>query len=1137
MTNDVSGKIKSSMRAAAFLSGCTPALTRLVGWAVCGAVCGSRLLAAEPSPEDLEFFEKQVRPILVESCQQCHGARKQEGGLRLDSREGVLKGGDSGAVVAERKPDESLLVEAIRYKSDLKMPPKTRLSDEQVAILGEWVRRGIPWPAEGPRTRPEDFDLEARKAKQWALQPVSEPSPPDVKSESWCRSAIDRFILARLEAAGVTPAAPAEKSTLIRRAYFDLIGLPPTEADIDAFLQDASGQAFERVVERLLDSPHYGERWARHWLDLVRYAESCGHEFDYELPYAYEYRDYVIRALNADIPYDQFVVEHIAGDLVPAPRRHPLEGFNESIIGTGFWFLGEAKHSPVDIRADEAERMDNQIDVFAKAILAQTLGCARCHDHKFDAISTKDYYALAGYLQSSRYAVTSIDAPEERQEVVRQLLALREKQRQIVEETAAQNAERSAARFVDLLLAALSVLRPEGSENTPQAELLETAAKKRGLEPTALQDWIIYLEQHAAKDSSDPLHLWALLTDRSVDLTAAGLSAFVNARRAGLKEAGDRERGGEQNSFLFEDFSQRDFGGWFVSGEAWGAGPVDLGFEIGGAPFGAALAGLRGARVAHSGALAARLEGTLRSRTFTIENNHILYHLGGRGAKISLIIDGYQLIRDPIYGALTIALDRPDRMQWYVQDVNKWVGHNAYIELVDPGDGFLAVDRILFSDGGAPQEPVNPVSRAILEGPGLDSAQAVARCYGRLAEQAMSAEKGAKPQASQNAERAIQAIRGFLLTSKLEGALPRTLAVSRPNDLRDIAQSKDRLERSIRYTKHAMTIIDGSPEDDCVHLRGNPNKFGESVPRRFLEALAGAGQPAPETGSGRLELARRVVDPRNPVVARVIVNRVWKQHFGEGLVRTPDDFGNMGQPPSHPELLDFLAGEFVKQGWSLKRLHKMVMLSQTYGMSSHPADEGTEERDPQNRLLHRMNLRRLEAEAIRDAMLAVSGRLDSKMFGPGVAPWLTPFMIGRGRPAQSGPLDGDGRRTVYLSVRRNFLNPMLLAFDSPIPFSTIGRRSVSNVPAQALALMNNPFVIEQSQLWAQRAAAANSPNAERIRAMYIAAYARPPSERELQEAEQFITEQSQGASGGEAPRPWADLAHVLFNAKEFIFVE
>jgi hypothetical protein len=1089
-------------------------------------------LGAEPSVEDVEFFERQVRPILVETCQKCHGDRKQEGGLRLDTRDAVLKGGDNGAAIEPGKPDASLLVEAVGYTGDIKMPPRGRLADDRIAALAEWVRRGAPWPSEkAGADKPGEFNLAERKAKQWAFRPVRGATPLAVKNAAWPRTAVDHFVLAKLDEAGLAPAAAADKRTLLRRVTFDLIGLPPSPDDIDSFLADDSPQAFERVVDRLLDSPHFGERWSRHWLDLVRFAETHGHEFDFEMPLAFEYRDYVIRALNADVPYDQFVVEHVAGDLLTPPRRHPTERFNESIIGTGFWYLGEATHSPVDVRADEATRVDNQIDVFAKTFLAQTLACARCHDHKFDAISTKDYYALAGYLQSSRYDVACVDPPEERAEIVKKLQGLEREESRLLRTAAAESARAIGARVADCLLAALRSGREGSSEAT-------AAAKKFGIDPAEVSKWVGHLQGPALKDPDDPFHFWALLAARPGELTTEAVKAFVREQVTAETALSARVVEQAPRFVVFEDFSSGNFDDWFVSGEAFGSEPIDVrALSTGSNPTPAAAVG---ARIAHSGRLASRLEGTLRSRTFTIDKNRVLYHAAGKATKINLIIDSYQLIRNPIYGGLTIALDKPDQMQWYAQDVGKWVGHNAYIELIDPGEGFLALDRVLFADEGPPADGPGAVSRRILEEQNLDSPVKIANTYALLVEESLTKWNSGKPQATAKPDVAQSCLLHWLLSNNLDKTLPRSLAVSRPDlqtKLTEFANTKSQLESAIRYNRKVMAMTDGTPEDDRVHLRGSPHKLGDVVPRRFLEALAGPDQPPPAKGSGRLDLARRIVDPANPLLARVFVNRLWQHHFGEGLVRTPDDFGNMGQPPTHPELLDFLTGEFVKNGWSIKKLHRLLVLSKTYQMASMASDPRADEVDPQNKLWHRMNLRRLEAEAIRDSILAVSGRLDDKMYGPGVMPYLTPFMVGRGRPGGSGPLDGDGRRTLYLNVRRNFLFPMLLAFDYPIPFSTIGRRSVSNVPAQALALMNNPFVLLQAEVWARRVLAQHSDPGERVRAMYLAAFARPPTAAEEENALTFLAEQSRQYPAGDVLRPWADLAHVLFNVKEFIFID
>ena len=392
----------------------------------------------QPTKEQFEFFEKEVRPLLAKNCYQCHSAnaKRVEAGLLLDSRAAHLRGGDSGAAIVPGEADSSLLIEAVQYES-YEMPPKGKLPDRDIETLARWIDMGAPWPKEEAPTAEaakNQFDLEDRKSEFWVWQPIAATDPPAVKDTVWPRNEVDRYILAGLEDARLRPTGDADRTALLRRLYFDLIGLPPTPEEVEAFLTDKDAGAVERVVDRLLDSPHFGERWGRHWLDLVRYAESRGHEFDNDTPNAYQYRDYVIRALNADVPYDQFVREHIAGDLLPQPRLHPTKKFNESVLGTGFWFLGEWVHSPVDIRKDEADRFDNMLDVMSKSFLGVTVACARCHDHKFDAISTADYYSLSGFIQSSDYRQVRFESMEENRRVAQKLARVDDKyQRQILD--------------------------------------------------------------------------------------------------------------------------------------------------------------------------------------------------------------------------------------------------------------------------------------------------------------------------------------------------------------------------------------------------------------------------------------------------------------------------------------------------------------------------------------------------------------------------------------------------------------------------------------------------------------------------------------------------------------------------------
>jgi hypothetical protein len=1037
---------------------------------------------AEPTVDDLEFFEKKIRPVLVEQCHKCHIGDKPKGKLLLDSRAGLLKGGDTGPAVVPGQPDKSLLLKAIRYTSDeLRMPPKSRLSEAAVADFAKWIERGAPWPAAGSGSTSvvKDFDLAQRK-QFWCWQPVKPVAVPEASRRDWVKSPVDAFVLAKLDAAGLKPAPPADRRTLVRRATYDLIGLPATPAEIDAALADKSEQWFEKVVDRLLASPHYGERWGRHWLDLVRYAETYGHEFDFEIPEAHRYRDYIIRAFNAGVPYDQLVREHVAGDLLPNPRRHTADGFNESLLGTGFWFLHEAVHSPVDTRVDEANRIDNQIDVFSKTFLGLTVACARCHDHKFDAISTKDYHALMGYLQSSRPQRAFIDPPERLAKSLGELKALQGEARK---------------RAIAWTAKALE------DECTHIAERLRS---RRG-------------SGVRSKSAGDPLEAWNIL---------AGAEDFASKRREVVKLL--QERLVQATDLEASTDFGKGFKNWFVSGVAFGDVPCK-GTELLSADPRQPIAALVPPGTAHSGLIAGRLEGVLRSPSFAISKKKIHLHIAGTQARVNLVLDGLTLIRDPIYGGLTREVNDP-KPQWLTIDVTMWQGQRAYLEVIDDGSGFVALDQVLFSDE-APPAPPNGLLLRLLEDERLDSIALLEQKYQELCLEQVSRWRDGKLYAADAADR-VALVNWLLQTASSDRA-----EKSVPDaELAALLEKCRALETGLPVPHRGLAMADGTPWTPHVYIRGNPKNLGPEVPRRYLEVIAG-DLSSPPTGSGRLELAGRMTDGSDPLLARVMVNRLWQHHFGEGIVRSVDNFGVLGEKPTHPELLDYLASRFVKDQWSIKKMHRLLMFSSAYQMSSRADDRQAEEKDPQNKLLHRMPIRRLEAEAVRDSMLAVSGRLDRTLYGPSVPPYLTPHMAGRGRPGQSGPLDGAGRRSIYIGVRRNFLTPMFLAFDYPIPFSTMGRRSVSNVPAQALALMNNPFVVQQAELWAKRVLAEPDRTPEqRIAGMYVSAFGREPTDAELADAVKFLDEQGKQYGKGNEARAWADLGHVLFNVKEFIFV-
>jgi hypothetical protein len=1087
--------------------------------------------ATAPTAEDLEFFEKEVRPILVNQCFNCHSTgKKQKGGLLLDSREGLLAGGDNGESIVPGKSSESRLIQAIGYQdADLKMPPKGKLKDEEIAALTKWVDRGAPWPATvnptGAPAPKAEFNITER-AKRWSYQPVRQDVPlPMVKQADWPAQDCDRFILAALEAKGIAPAGPADKRTLLRRVTFDLIGLPPTAAEIDAFLADNSPNAFEKVVDRLLDSPFYGERWGRHWLDLVRYAETQGHEFDYEIPNAWRYRDYVIRAFNQDLPYDQFVTEHIAGDLMPNPRRNPTEKFNESIIGTGFYWLGEGKHSPVDVRAEEGNRIDNQIDVLCKTFLGMTVSCARCHDHKFDPISTKDYYGLAGFFQSSRMQQAFIDDPEPWKKRLDELLKaqtrLAEARRKVISSGRKDQLRGFWSKFSQIVVM-----------NANELEVVKKQAIEAGIKPDTVAA-VAQLREQAMNDVAHPLHALVKMSLFPSEKFAESRKEFAES----LIQLYQKSRLDHAEDIVFSEFNKPGFGNWFVTGQAFGDRPLTskdvdrINLVRPSDP----LSLVRG--IYHSGALSPRLRGVLRSPTFTIERPRVWMRVAGKDTKIRLVIDEFHLIQYPIYGGLAVAPPQAEKFSWVEMDVSMWQGHRGYLEFNDDSDGFIAVDRIVFANGGPPPDILQSVtSRLVVGDENLKTFADVQAAYQKLLSEA-AADLGSNSIHEENlSELAAWLGRDHVLGSVAE--LIDRQPESTKAELKQLANQVSQLEAALPVPARAIAMADGNPENERVFIRGNHKTLGDEVPRRMPEVLQANQAPIDSAieGSGRLELARRMTDPKNPVIARIIVNRVWLHHFGEGIVRSPDDFGYMGQDPSHPELLDYLAAEFVRDGWSIKRLHRRLLLSRSYQMSSH-ADPEAEAADVQNRLWHRMPIQRLEAEIVRDSILAVSGRLVKSQYGPSVMPYITAYMNGRGRPS-TGPLDGDGRRSVYINVRRNFMTPMLLAFDFPIPFTTIGRRTVSNVPAQALCLMNNQFVLQQADHWAKRLLAEGDRKIEdRIREMYVTAFARTPTDEELSEGVEFIQAQGKLYPQDQSNMAWTDFAHVLFNYKEFVFVK
>lgn len=979
---------------------------------------------SKPSADQLEFFEKQVRPLLAEHCYECHStqSKKVQAGLLVDSRSALIVGGDSGESILPGDADGSLLIEAVRYES-YEMPPKGKLPDQQIDVLVRWVEMGAPWPQEdAPAQNPnaEEFDLEQRRSEHWVWQPIRSTKLPTVVREDWPKSDLDYYILNKLEDAKLRPSSVADRNALVRRIYFDLIGLPPSPKEVADYLNDTSEDATERLIDELLASPHFGERWGRHWLDLMRYAESRGHEFDNDALNAFQYRDYVIRALNADVPYEQLVREHIAGDLLEEPRLHPENGFNESILGTGFWFLGEWVHSPVDIRKDESDRFDNMIDVMSKAFLGVTVSCARCHDHKFDAISTEDYYSLTGFLESSDYRQVRFEALEANQRVAKELHSLDEKY----------------AREVSAELELLGYVAPTEAtlDEVSTKHLVFDAGKLESQE--FLQDGFIF--GNRPRSAGTPFLRqaddgWSLqLTERSAAVSDPFWDGLISVS--------------EQGNHTKDKLT-----------------PLP------------------------------RSGRSLRTPTFLLKDGNVACRVSGTGHVVACV-DSHRLVAGPLHNE-TLAKIKPNE-PWVKLNLGRYVGHRLHLEFTPAKDAQLKVSYVT---QGASDETLHQFE-----------------AHDSVTANAIDA---------LNTDLASQLAQDSVRFARLRGLVD------------SWARQREQLRTQVvRRSQLAMAMLDGTGEDGHILIRGNSSKPGKVAPRHFLTAVSG-NQPMPiERGSGRLELAQQINDPQNPLTSRVIANRIWHHLMGRGIVATTDDFGVLGQRPTHPQLLDHLAIRFRENGQSIKQLIRYIMLSQTYQMSSQ-SDPSAVEKDPNNRLWHHRPPKRLEGEAIRDALLAVSGSINSQQFGEPVPIHLTSFMTGRGRPGTSGPLDGDGRRSIYIAVRRNFLSPFMLTFDTPAPFSSMGRRNVSNVPAQSLILMNDPFVVSRAELWAKAAMVKHDSANDRIRWMYKTAFARAATEEELAAAKAYFKAQSEAENNAETELDWwTHFAHALINTKEFIFL-
>jgi hypothetical protein len=1022
----------------------------------------------------------------------------------------MLRGGSRGPAIVPGKPGESLLIKAVRHEG-LKMPLDGKLDSTDVTALEQWVRDGAPWPADiSVPPGPGDPQFYAKITREhWAFQPVRQ-----VVANG---HPVDFLIRSELTKHGLTLSPATDRRTLIRRLSFVLTGLPPTPLEVDLFVRDKSPGAYERLVARLIQSPHFGEHWARHWMDVVRFGETLGNDWNYELHGAAHYRDYLIRAFNQDVPYNQLIREHIAGDLLENPRMNAGEGINESILGTTFFRLGEQGHDDcVRFREIRTDVVDNQIDTLGKAFQGLTIACARCHDHKLDPIPTSDYYGLYGVLTSSRMVMRTADARGSNQELKQRLLQLKPR----IRDALARIWLADSARMSRYLMAAHRAWR--GMAPRPE-DLVELSLDR-------LQAWVAALSR-SKLPMEDPLYAWTEASQvRSLP------EEWSQLQRRYSDESIARRAFNREHFLPFDD--------WHPDGQGFAGSPSPPGEFLIAAEGSRAIRGIFPSGL-YSGAVSERFNASLRS-PYIPKNKKFLSvevmggNLGSRRTILDncMLSEDYQYIdsdaltwlripnRDdqkslPFYVELVTKSDnsrlpdRPDRMKKVKPEV--WSGSSSY---------FGAVRAVLHDVDEAPKDELKQMLR-LFEEPAPRTLEDLAQRYASATGNAIRSWV-----AGQSTDNDARWLGAFLHLGLL------TNSIAANPDLQLLVAEYRALETRIQPARVFFGMADHDAGYDFPLLpRGDATNPGKPVRRGYLTLLDKAVFDT--KGSGRRELAEVIASQDNPLTARVMVNRVWQHIFGRGIVASADNFGRYGDPPSHPELIDYLAGRFVRDGWSVKKLVELLVTSDTFRQSSNPVT-GAEQIDPQNRLLARYPVRRLEAESVRDSVLFVSGRLDRTLYGPSIHPYReNPKDY---RKLHQGPLDGGGRRSVYLKVTRHEGPRFLEIFDFPAPMAARGNRDSTNVAAQALALMNDPFVVDQAGYWADRLVESRTgPVESRMQEMFRVALGRPPADDEQARFQGLVAEL---ASLHKVPpdrilhsrEVWKDVAHALFNLKEFIYV-
>ena len=1266
-----------------------------------------------------DFFEAKIRPVLVGTCFRCHGGTKTAGELRIDSRETLLKGGESGPAIVPGKPEESLLIKAIQRQADVSaMPPEKdkALRADQVAAFVAWVKAGAVWPAKTAK-----FEV----AKHWAFEPVHDDFAPAVQDKSWVKSSIDPFIRAKQEAAGVRPAPVADKLALIRRATFDLTGLPPTPEEVLAFEQDASPQAFETVVDRLLKSPAYGERWGRHWLDVVRYADTAGETADYPVPLAWRYRNYVIDAFNNDKPYDEFLREQIAGDVLatlsgaalaagshgasdqsPAASAVPLtkvstggltlprsptarvsDRYAEQATATGY--LAISRRFGFDSENYHHLTIQDTIDTLGQTVLGLSLGCARCHDHKFDAVSMQDYYALYGIFDSSRYAFPG----SEQKQKVRSMLPLlppsesQPKWRAFDRRVAsiAASLEKQKQPVPAAILRSLNDLDGDFEMQAPaaggsngvlvppwlyQGKIAITNAAQSPFKnfyprgkvgasiPAGAGEYRIAqaLYPRRTRDTCDTLHVNLDFRVAAPDANAKGLHRFrigatpdsaavevlISSESVALRigdavESVAALKGNQwHNLQLTIDLKSRTISGkvgmpgstteftskplapsWtgtidFVVLDSLGQTDTKLpGIEFDNlgvqeSPIAPVSTELPPATVVPNGLDPVALTKELEELTgfdgdFELQtkdappaspwgpgpNSVVKLSATSQSPFRNAFAPGELDLHMPNRGEYdgfgrTVANAKPNQdgrlfASFDFRCANKDAGGNgSWRYYLGHGPGNSAAVELFFNGNefflrsGDAREPVCPLVIGEWYQVQLTLDLKAKSYTGLLASREKKTEfsgqlasgwdgtidytfidsyghiGGVRP--SLDADNFVISATELPLFDAAPVEAPTTARESRRAKVTELRQqlvslqtnaelSKQELNKLLAEGPFAMTygMAEGTPHNVRMQMRGEPDQPGVEVPRGFIKVLGGGPLAAETSGSGRLELAQWLTRPENPLTARVMVNRIWQYHFGRGLVKTPNDFGVRGLPPTHPELLDHLATQFIKSDWSVKGMHRLMLLSATYQQASVAAATDSHEPD----LYASFPRRRLSAEEIRDAILAVSGELD---LTPALEhPFPTPINWGYSQHGPFSAVYDHNKRSVYLMTQRLKRHPFLALFDGADPNATTAERLGTTVPTQALFFLNDPFVHTKAEKWAVRLMSASGEESQRIEQAWRRAFGRSPTEIERAEATEFLagyrTELAAAKMDSVEVRSLAAYLRTLIGSNEFLHVE